>query len=132
MQAKFRMTLGDVIRTNFYQTPRMLELQILVAFVIVFQSWVFYDALAQLARSLLVKVLTFSVMELSLLAVITLGGAVALFLLTLLACLPGRNKNILTDQHITLTDEGILVETRNTRFESKWAAVQRASQSKSD
>ena len=110
----------------------MLGLQILVAIVIIWQSWVFYNAVAKLGRSLLVQVLTFGVMEISLLAVIALGGAVTLLVLTLLAYLPGRNKNILTDQSITLTDGGILVETQNNRFESDWAAVQRASQSKSD
>lgn len=46
------------------------------------------------------------------LVVIALAGSVTLLMFTLLAYLPRHNKNIFADQHITLTDEGILLETQ--------------------
>ncbi len=129
-QAEFRITLMDVMRSNFYQIPRALAVQVFIGVLVVWRTWVFMDAVRNLDTGLLVKVLTFIVMEVSFLAIIVAAGAAALLVLSLLCCLPGLNKNILTDWRVILSDEGVVVETPHNRTEAKWSGIQRVSQNR--
>lgn len=126
MEVRYTNTFRDLIGFNLYHLPRTGVMQIVFIAAIVLHAWSFGPSVRKLDDSLPMKV---SVFLTSLLLV--LGALVVIqFLLVLLTYLPSKNKGLLTEHVVRISDDGIVEETAFGTTTSTWSAVPKVGQTR--
>jgi hypothetical protein len=124
----FKLTPIDMLRGNLYALPRSLAMQLLAALIVIASAWQMYRAVQDLDSALLVKILTFIILEVRYLFVIGLVLAILLPLAILVMNLPSQNRTIMSEQQVIVSPDNFVTVTRYYRTECQWAAIEKLGQ----
>lgn len=124
MEIRYTNTLGDLVRFNLYHLSRMGVVQVLIVVLVGIHVSTFGVDILELDQPLAIRIASF-VLSLAIL----FGVLVALELLVLfLSYKPAKNRSILTDHVLRITDDGIVEETPLSSSTVAWSAIPRIAQ----
>jgi hypothetical protein len=125
MILKYRLTARDLLAFNLYHFHRHPLMLLLMAGAVLPLLWRIYAVVsASGSGGVVVAKMLIAAGVLSLLVWVVLLIVVALTLATRL------NSNVLTDHVLSLTGQGVVEETPNTRIETSWAGIQKIRRSR--
>ncbi|HYI10492.1 MAG TPA: YcxB family protein [Thermoanaerobaculia bacterium] len=127
MQVTYTNTFRDLIRFNLYHQPRMGVIQLIVAALVVFHTWTFGRYVWKLPDSPAVKAILFVG---TLLFMLALLAVVQLFTI-LLSYRPSKNKALLTEHVIRVTDDELIEETAFGSNSTTWAGIPKVGRNRS-
>ena len=126
MEVRYSNTLGDLVRFNLYHLPRMGIMQVMFAGLVVLHTCTFGRDIAKLNESTPMKVGVFLItFVLFFTALIFLQ-----FLLILFSYRPSKNKALLTEHVIRVSDEGLVEETALGSTACTWNGVPNVGQNR--
>lgn len=126
-EVQYVNTLRDLVRFNVYHLPRMGVMQLLMAGLVAMHAWTFVPLVSELPDPPAAKAFVF----ISTLIIMLACAVLLQLLFILLSYRPSRNRAILTEHTLQVTETGLVEKTKFNESTFAWTGIPKVAQNRS-